>query len=319
MGKVWDIGKFFLYPRPSLFDIVVCLGVIPIGHIDRLYQGIYLVLYSLVLLSLSMGIECKRKFKSVGASLILGWSLLSVYFHSVGLNTQSLMFKYINFSLMAESFIYVLAAFLIVRTVVTKATNIRPLLITIPIALAPLVSKMIYFGQMTPLFSVLLAFVFLLGWKKKYAVQVFVVVVGLIIFILNYNWIAMKFNCRPYVMIELSRQIMDNTLVGTGFNRFLTPDNLVWVREIGGLEYGWLYRHNDFLSITAFSGLPILVGIGVFMRELWVAVRGSIYTVAYLTIALTCFFQITMFLPDRALIVLLTICLMYCEAHNGKV
>lgn len=314
MRKVWSILKSIVCPTPSLLDLTFALGIIPIGFIDRMYQGIYLVGLSLLLFAFSIDREDTKRFVSPGLSFILFWSFISIFLHSTSLSTKSVMYNYVNFSLMSESFIYILASILLLKTVIGKVVNCRLLFITIPIALIPIISKMIYFGQVTPVFAILLAFAFYFIRKQKKIFVVLTSLLALTILITNFQWVLMKFNCRPYVTIELLRQIWENFWVGTGFNRFLTPDNLVWVRQIGRLEYGWLYRHNDFLSITAFMGIPILLGVTMFLGELFDRIRYTPWVIMFTAIILMCCFQITMFLPDKALIILSSIVLMYCEA-----
>lgn len=314
MRKVWDILKTLVCPTPSLLDVTFAIGIIPIGFFDRQFQGIYLVGLSLLLFAFSMGREDTKGFVSPGLSFILFWSFVSIFLHGTSLPTKSVMYNFINFSLMSEAFIYILAGILLLKTVIGKVVNIRLLYITIPIALIPIINKAVYFGQVTPIFAVLLAFfLYFIGRQKKIFV-VLTSVVTLTILIMNFQWVAMKFNCRPYVNIELLKQIGESYWIGTGFNRFLTPDNLVWVRQIGNFEYGWLYRHNDFLSITAFMGVPILLGIIIFLKELFDRIRYTPWVVMFTAIILMCLFQITMFLPDKALIIIACMVTMYCEA-----
>lgn len=314
MRKVWGWLLQMVCPTPSLTDFVFAIGIIPIGFIDRLYQGIYLVSLSLLLFAFSIAREDTKKFVSPALSFILFWSFISIFLHSTLLPTKSVMYNYVNFSLMSESFIYILAGILLLKTVIGKVVNIRLLYLTIPIALIPVVNKMLYFGQVTPVFAVLLAFAFYFIGRQKKIFVVLTSLLALTILITNFQWVAMKFNCRPYVNIELLRQISENFWKGTGFNRFLTPDNLIWVRQIGNFEYGWLYRHNDFLSITAFMGVPILLGIVLFLKELFDRVRYTPWIIMFTAIVLMCCFQITMFLPDKALIIIACMVTMYCEA-----
>jgi len=297
------IKKLFLSPMPSLFDIVVCLGVIPIGYLQKEFQGFYLVFFTLFLLCLTMSIKRYKEYRNIWLTLLLLWSFAGIFVHSWVVNINSVCYKYLNFYLMSEGFIYILFGTLLFWVIATRGKNLSLLWITVPIALVPLYQKSVYCGQMSYLMALGLAIViysFIRGYIK---VGILATLIIAIIAVLNYDWLCLKFNCRPYVWIQLCKEILKHPFVGSGFNKYLLPDNMIWVEKIGTIEYGWLFRQNDYLSIGAFLGFPILIPIIGFISTLIMKFKKSWKIIPILSFVLVCFFQITMFEPYKAFII----------------
>ena len=305
--------KLFSSPMPSLFDLVVCLGIIPIGHISREFKGFYLVFYTFFLIALSISTKFSRNYKNIWLALIMLWSFIGIFIHSWIVNTNSVTYKYFNFYLMSEGFIYVFAGTLYLYMIINKCKNLRLLWLTLPIALIPLINVQVHTGQMSYILALIVGLV-IYSFRKSYWTLSFIMLSGLVIVaVSNISWLIMKFECRPYVWIQLIRNIVQYPLVGTGFNKLLQPDNMIWVTQIGTIEYGWLFRHNDYLSIAAFLGLPILIPIIGLTCNFYNKFKDSWKLIILSSFVIVAFFQITMFDMYKAFIILTVLGYLHVE------
>jgi hypothetical protein len=222
-------------------------------------------------------------------------------------------YNWVNYCLMSEGFIYLFFSIWFLRTVSTHSVNLRWLWFTIPFAIYPIVVFMLRTRQMSFLLSFALATLIYLIMTKRYKIYIVALIFTIVLVISKYQWILFKWNCRPYSWIELGRQIMEHPFVGTGYNKTLIPDNMMWIRQIGNVVYGWLWRQNDYLSIASFLGLPILIPIAMFLKDLFMRFRKFAYVVLFMAFCLTSFMQITMFVPEKALIVITLLSFFYSE------
>lgn len=311
IGKVREV---LFIPGPSLLDIFVCLGVIPIGHLKLEFQGLYLVFFTFLLLMLSIYKHYERSCKNIWLVLIGVWAFIGIFIHSWCVNSQSVAYRYLNFYLMSEGFIYIFAGIMYLHTVVNKCSNLRLLWITIPIALVPMFQKQVYCGQMSYILALMLGIMVYNAIKKRFIFTVIMVTGFLIIALYNMAWLIMKFNCRPYVWIQMLKSIAQYPLFGSGFNKYLIPNNMIWVEQIGSIEYGWLFRHNDYLSITSFLGVPILIPIIGFVCHYLNKFKNSWKLIIFSSFVIVSFFQITMFDAYKAFIILTTLGYLHIEA-----
>ena len=317
MRAVKNTVKALFSPMPSLFDLFVCLGIVPIGFINKTFQGHYLVFYTIFLFIISFMYKCQRNYKNVWFTLILLWSFYSIFVHSYLVNVNSVMFKYLNFYLMSEGFLYILFGIIYLYLITVKAKNLRLLWITLPIALIPLFRMQLHCGQMSYILALVLS-VIIYNIRKQYWTLAFIALSGVIVIaILNLSWLVMKFNCRPYIWWHMIKGIMDYPFVGTGFNRLLQPDNMTWVTQIGKLEYGWLWRHNDYLSLAGYIGLPILIPIIGLIKSFHDKFRDSWKIIVFTSFVIVCFFQMTMFDPYKAFIILTILGYLHIEEYHG--
>jgi hypothetical protein len=296
--------KSLVSPLPSFFDLSVMASVFGILWLPKEHQGIYLVFFSAYLCSLTLMLKPNREWKSTGLSLFVIWSFLSLFKHSWMVNTSSVVYKWINFSLMSEGFIYILFGAFLLKNIVNYSRNIKLLYLLLPIAMIPWIKVMLFHGQVSPILGLAIAFIIYLIMKKEYLVAILLTLPVIIGCCIKHEWIAMKWACRPYVWIELLRQMQEHPFVGSGFNKFLTPDNLTWIRQIGAVVYGWIYRHNDYLSIAAFIGTPVLLTIGLFITEVFNRLKKNWLVVPFMAIVIMCFFQITMFSSEKAFLLI---------------
>jgi len=307
MLKKWG-ETVFNYIRqlrsPTFFDFCACIGIIPIAYLHTNFKGIYLVFFSLFLMCYTLSKKSVREYHNKWLSLILLWSLMGVFLHSWVVNADSGAYKWINFQLMSEGFIYIFFSIMLLVTIIKFGKNYRLLFITLPIAFIPMYQKMVHCGQMSLMLAVLLGVIVYFMSKSRKRVIWFIIGIFGTLVIANYKWLLMKFECRPYVWIELLRQIYENFWFGTGYNKLLRPDNMVWVREIGTITCGWLFRHNDYLSIVAFLGFPIIIPIVGVIHKLIKRFKTSPKAIFIYAVLILCFFQITMFEADKALFII---------------
>jgi hypothetical protein len=223
---------------------------------------------------------------------------------------------------MSEGFIYIFFGVLLFKTIAEYGRNLKLLYLTVPLSLIPTISFMLYHGQVSIVMAFVLAGIIYLLFTKRFKFAAILTFLFLLLgaFIhfgdarLNlYQWVYMKFACRPYVWIELGKQILEHPLVGSGFNKSLDLDNMVWIRQIGAVVYGFLWRHNDYLSITAFLGLPILLPIVMVLRGLFIRFKSFAYIAPFMAFCICSFFQMTMFQPEKALPIIVLTALFYVE------
>lgn len=334
--KKWDrrVMDFFFNPCPTLFDLCVCFGVLGVIFARRALQGWYLEFYAIFLVVIGFNYKEKRHFNGSSLTLLCILGLISLLLHSMPpyINIRNISFQYLNFYLMHEGFTYIFFACVLFYIVVTKATNVRLLLFTLPIAMKNWVSVMLYCGQMTPLLAVGVGIFIYLLCKRQTKWAIFVALVGLNIVAWNYKWLMMKFSSRPHVWMELFRFIKNppyigsffievfrhdwfNFIVGSGFNKLVVADNMLSIRTWGG---NWLFRHNDILSLMAYIGVFAIIPIILFVKELFIRFRGTQFISLLVAVVVLCNIQITFTRPDRVAVILLVLAWCYIEAKKEE-
>ena len=163
-----------------------------------------------------------------------------------------------------------------------------------------------------------------------------VIASGLMGVMLFHKWIAMKFLVRPFIWGQLFKNMFYNqnidwspflgdkipvaikpwlsVLVGSGFSKTL-DGNYTWVdRDV----FGWVYRHNDYLSLGSYAGaiaLGLLIWFLVRSIKL-IGVRPVL--ILFMAILIQCFFQLTMFELDKACICLVLGTLCIAESYKKE-
>jgi hypothetical protein len=322
--KKWArrLMDYFTNPSLTFFDVAVVLGVIPIGYLSSNYRGIYFTFFSIFLIILSQSCKQFKTVKSPWITLLLLWSFISVFIHSWSLTQGSVIYRWVNFSLMSEGFIYILFGVLLFKTIAEYGRNLRLLYITIPLSLIPTMRFMAHHGQVSMVMAFAISSILYLIFTKRVR---FAVILTLLLFVVGfllrfggdnlnlYQWFIMKFTCRPYVWVELCRQIAEHPFIGSGYNKLLLPDDMVWVREISKVTYGWLWRHNDYLSISAFIGLPVLLPIVMILKGIFIRLQRFAYIIPFTAFCICPLFQITMFQVEKALPIIVLTALFYVE------
>lgn len=293
---------------PTIFD----LGVISIMFItfiqSNFYRSVYFVFSSIFIFILSLFLDKKRKYVSIPLYLLLVWAFFMMFVHTKAKFVENPLFNYyFNVSIMFEGFIFIFAGVLLLKSIIENISDVgaKIVLFSMPIFLVPLLKIDFMLGRMTIVLSLILGIAIYFMVKRVWFVFMLLVWGGISIVLLNWQWVVMKWQCRPYIWVELIRQIKENPLFGTGFSHDLGRDNMIFVREIWGHTYGYVFRHNDFLSLTAYLGLIVLPLLLWYVVSTLKIVWKTIYLIPILSICILCFFQMTMFVADKAVICIL--------------
>jgi len=286
---------------PSMFDLAT-VGILGITFFpDRFLQGTFFVFYSLFIFTLTLLFKPRREYTSTPLVLLILWSLAMVFTHNnIVVVPSSVINFYFNVSIMFEGFIYILCGFLLFRSLITHTKQPLLYLILLPISLIPLLKTGLYTGSTTLGAALAVSLTIYLFIKKEKLLGFLAGITGITIALLIWPWIQMKFICRPYLWIELLKRIGEHPFVGQGFNHTLQPDSMIWIRQIGAVVYGWIYAHNDYLHLASCLGFIVLPLLCWFVVETIRRIGNTIYLIPFLTIAIASFFQITMFLPNKA-------------------
>ena len=244
------IWGYSLDSFPTLFDLVVCFGIIGVTFVNPFIRGFYLVFLTLLIMSVGLNYPNKRNVQLPELSLFCILGMIGVFVHSFVWSVKSITFEYLNFYMMAEGLLYIFFGCMFLSVVAQKASNLRLLMITIPITLIPMINKTVYCGQMTFIMATLVAVVIWLFWARKLALFTWATIIGLIVVGCNWHWICMKFACRPPIWLELAQAIRIHPWVGIGFNKYLRPDNM----RVFSWPDAYLFMHNDYLTIMLFMG-----------------------------------------------------------------
>lgn len=323
-------------PRPSFFDLCVGGFLYITCFYNKWEKGVFLVFYTVFLVIISICMKPKREYRSLPLALLALWSLANVFIHSFAIYPISASSLYPNFYLMVEGFLYILFGILFLRTVIIYSTNLRYIYFLIPITIIPWYTRLIYVGSTTPVAALGLGIVIYLFLAKRFIWGAICSIMGIVAVWLNWSWICMKFTCRPMVWhqliinmfyrpvrmidtdiidpgIELSpflerffNNIFPNFattikpwlagLFGGGFSQYLSGE-YIWVDKD---KFGWIYRHNDYWHLAECLGPITLVFVIWFIISSLRTIGMQPVLILFMAVILICFFQLTMFIPDRA-------------------
>jgi hypothetical protein len=148
--------------------------------------------------------------------------------------------------------------------------------------------------------------------KKKLLLGIVMLIICGIVFVQYNSHFHFDKNQRINVNRELLRQIKQHPFVGSGFYNGMNPAHMFPVADCVHQEpdgrisnKGWVYRHNDFLSIAAYLGLPALALIALTIIGMMYLLGGGIPVFVLLGFIITCGLQMTMFTIDKAISILL--------------
>jgi len=305
-------------PAPSLFD-VFAMGILSVNFLkDSFQREIFFIFYIIFLLSFAASLKEKRHYQNIWLTLILLWSFAGVFIHSFYIYKGSITMRYLNLYLLSEGFIYILFGVLFFVTVIRYSTNIRFVYLLSPILLIPWIKdhSMQFFadyGRHTLIVSFLLSVLIYLFLRKKYKFLSVIILFLTVLLFFKFDVIRSRFLCRPYVFEYLIKSIINHPFVGAGFNKGLAPDNAIF-----GGYWGGVYKHNDYLSIGAYLGLPIVFFIIMFVRRTIRDIKLSIWLIPFLTIAIMSFFQMTMFDIAKAVSCVFITILCVLRAYKKK-
>ena len=352
MFSLKKIKDFFFKPLPSLFDVSIGgLLLIPLFN-DKVDKAVFLVFYTAFLVIISLSLKPKCSYQSIPLTCIALWSCLGVFIHSFELYKHSITAKYPAFYLMSEGFLYVLFGVLLIRTIIIYSTNPRFIYLLIPIAITTWYFRIEHAGSVTPIAALCVSIIIYLFLSRRFVPGFLGSGIGFLGMILNWKWICMKFACRPMAWHQLtvnifyrptryidgqvidpgaqfSQVVVDKlinphvaptikpylaSIFGAGFSQYISPEYM-WIDKD---MFGWIYRQNDYLALANDLGPVVLIFIGWFLIDSFKRIGITPYLIPFLAICLICFFQLTMYKPDRAGIYLLIESLMITEGIRRK-
>ena len=248
---------------------------------------------------LTIGMKPKRNYRSLPLSLLALWSFMCVFVHSTEIINVPIANTYINASLMFEGFIYILFGSLFIQAVVNYSSNVQRLWWLLPIAMIPWIKEMMI-GRITVVAAFMIAWGIYMILKKRWVVPVALFLSAALFAYINWEWVVMKMDCRPEVWSYLCKDIARHPVIGEGFSKYLWG-NMKWCSYKG---YGWLYRHNDYLGIGAYLGIPAMLFVLWFVVDTIKRIKVRLLLIPFLTIVIACFFQMIMFFPGKGAICL---------------
>ena len=343
------VGVIF-NPRPTLLDLMIgSFLVVPFLRGDAT-KATFIIYYSFFLAIIGFMMKPKREYRSIPLMLLSAWALISIFLHNTieVLPGHNLFNYHKNMDLGMEGFLFLFAGSLFVITVIRHATNLRFTYLIIPFCFIPWIRNMEYWGSMTPMLGVGLAiFIYLVLRKKRIAASL-CALTGLTIIVKNWNWVCIKFTCRPMVWWQLTKDMfygIERSGIGVNgkfildpgirlaphIENFLTAHNITqikpWLASIIGVGfphrllgnytwvdndiYGWCYNMNDFLSLGKFLG-PITIVLLIWFFTISIKKIGvQLALIPFMAIIIICNFQMTMYDPARAglFLVIGTVCL----------
>jgi len=86
-----------------------------------MFQGLFFVFGVLALYGISLITKPVREYRNPLLGLMILWALASVFMHRTAFLNNSYVIQYVNYSMLAEGFIYVLASCILVRLVITHS------------------------------------------------------------------------------------------------------------------------------------------------------------------------------------------------------
>lgn len=304
-SKVMEWGRGIVRPLPSFFDL--CLtGILITPFIkDGTKQNIYFIFYLIFLTCLSIGLKPKRQYTSIPLMLLTLWAFIGVFIHSYIIpHKESIVMQYLNMYLLSEGFIYILFGGLFITLVVRYSKNARFLCFLVPLGMIPLLQQVKTSENVTFFASIGVSIGIYLILRRKWLYASILAVFGGALVAHKWPLIAMKWQARPLVFKQLLKEIYKHPFWGSGFYHGLEhPNFMIWVKE---KDWGWIWRHNDWLSIGAYLGIFATVSLlwfySVSLKK--IGIRPAL--IPFLAIGIMSTFQMNFFRIERASIYLLT-------------
>lgn len=309
--KVLTVAGGCFRPLPSLFDLAVA-GFLGIVFIKGQYiQSIFFIFYIIFLYSLTIGLRYRRNYKSLPLALLTIWALIGVFVHSYFICQQSITMKYLNMYLMSEGFIYILFGVIFIKIVITYSTNLRFAYLLLPFAMSIWWTE----HRATIWMALIISTLIYLLINKKFKILLFLT--PLLSFIVWLKWNAMMsgYACRPIVWKKLTAMIIQHPFVGMGFDNSLRPSNAIFDTPF---SWGGIYMHNDLLNIGRCLGVLVIVFILWFIFNSVRRIGKNWSIILFLTVVLTSLFQMTMFIPAKAAVVLTIIALVLTQTYKQE-
>lgn len=323
---------------PSVFDIAVILFIVGLplfrigGYNRAMITGIFLIFGSIVLMCISAGIQRKREYKSLPLALLAIWGLVHVFWHSFK-GVSDFGSIWINWTLLNEGYIYIFFGIFLILTIVRYAKSwgwYYPALIFSTMYAWKNIFDINRDAEwsMTPILSVLIAvtIVLLRKFKKWWlTIPAGLSFVGMVLYKWDYIW-KIKWVSRPDFWKACLERLKVSRFLGKGYYHTInTMDGLMAGHEQeGGGEsaiyilnkWGRGWRQNDFLEFGEYMGAIAMILIGwFFINLLW---RGKVGLAYFFVLAgtLACFFQRTMYFPQKGGLIVIMLSLLTLESYG---
>ena len=321
---------------PSIFDIAVILFIVGIplfrvpGHNKTMVTGMFLIFGSIVLMNISVGVKRRRDYRSLPMALLLLWCMVHIFWHSYKF-VEDFGLMMINWTLLNEGYIYIFFGGFLILTIVRYAKSwgwYYPALIFSTMYAWKNVFDINRDAEwsMTPILSVLIAvtFVILRKFKKRWLTiptlfTFIVVVISKWTYIWKIKWIS-----RPDFWKACLERIRASRFLGKGYYHTInTMDGFMAGHEQEGGGEGTMYilnkwgrgwRQNDLLEFGEYMGALAMILIGwFFINLLW---RGKVGLAYFFVLAstLACFFQRTMYFPQKGGLIVIMLSLLTLES-----
>lgn len=299
--------------------------VLPSLYLDK---AIFFVYYSWLIILVTFFLKPQRHYRNYFLYALGIWSFLGVFIHQrIVAIPDNILNAYMCKSIASEGFLYVFMGIAVLRAIVMYSHNVKFVYFLCVIGYLTMLPKMIWSGSMSPLMAILVSITAWFWIEKKYKTATLMTLVGANIVAWNWPWLCMKFACRPAVWawllrdtfylntamydvqqlyifnhavpVEIAQRI--HWIFGYGFCKFIWG-NAIAVPMDG---WNWLFRHNDFLGLGNYLGIPALIMCSGFAISTIRFIGRRPALIGFLAVCLTCFFQMTMFLPDKGTLCLL--------------
>ncbi|MFA6067531.1 MAG: hypothetical protein WC810_03020 [Janthinobacterium sp.] len=314
--KYLDWTRGFISPRPSIFDLSIA-GLLATPFIKQGLQGFYFVIYSLFLCSLTLVTKPIRNYKSIPLTLFVLWALVSIFLHNeLKLVPGSIMNQYFNSMIIFEGFLYMFCGAMVIKLIITYARNLKFLYLLLPFAIIPIAKIMLLGKCMTIVLAFCVSMIVYLFMIKRRVLASIGAMAGMFMVIGNWQWLCMKWQARPAAWLCMLENIRDHPFIGNGFCKFVNG-NLIWAKMN---KLGWIWRHNDYLSIWDSLGIIAIISVVWFLICSFIRIGRHPSIILFITIIITCFFQMTMLFADRGVIclIIISLCLWHSEIKNKK-
>jgi hypothetical protein len=264
---------------------------------------------------LTLGQKAKREYFSFPLMLFCLWALGSVFIHSydVAILEHPALSRFQCFSLMSEGLIYILAGTALFISVIKYSGSSWPIWAILAVLSVPWVYEAAKWGRISPILALVGATCAYLLIKRHIWLLIGTALVSGILTVLNWPWVVMKFSCRPVIWARMVEQIKEHPIVGQGFTHYLRGD-----MEPLSQYWGGVYRHNDFLSIASYLGIPALIFLTWFIIDCLKKIGPAVHLIPFLAIVILCCFQYTMFDPLKAAICLTAGALCIKQSQKGE-
>lgn len=312
-GIIEKLKRYFFSPCPSLFDVCACIAIAGIGFVPAYLHGFYFCFAIVFIASVGFSHENTRSFSSAGLSILVIMALSNIFIHSFVYSPRSITFQYLNFYLMFEGFAYLFFGVLLLLMLIAKTTNFRILYLALPFSLYPSIVNGIQGGRGSLIFAMAMGFIIFLSLRKRYTEMALIAMSCVALLFIKHDWFAMKFSCRIPLWIDMFKSCLEHPIIGHGFNKLLTPDNMKLSLSWGST---WLFIHNDYLNAMNIFGFLVIVPITMFLYQVVSILRRSWYIAPVIGIIILCFFQMTMFDGNKALSIIACLALAITERES---